>query len=53
MIDKVQGQRIGADINPYLIDALIAIRDSVDDLPKNNHDFTESDYKQLRKRIEE
>ena len=49
MIDKVQGQRIGADINPYLIDALIAIRDSVDDLPKNNHDFTESDYKQLRK----
>ena len=49
MIDKIQGQRIGADINPYLIDALIAIRDSVDDLPKNNHDFTESDYKQLRK----
>ena len=49
MIDKVQGQRIGADINPYLIDALIAIRDSVDDLPKNNHEFTESDYKQLRK----
>ena len=29
MIDKVQGKRIGADINPYLIDALIAIRDCV------------------------
>jgi len=36
MIDKVEGKRIGADINPYLIDALIAIRDCVMDLPKNN-----------------
>ena len=49
MIDKVQGKRIGADINPYLIDALIAIRDCVVDLPKNNKEFTEDDYKQLRK----
>lgn len=49
MIDKVQGKRIGADINPYLIDALIAIRDCVSDLPKNNKEFTEDDYKQLRK----
>lgn len=48
MIDKVQGKRIGADINPYLIDALIAIRDCVGDLPKNNKDFTEADYKALR-----
>jgi len=49
MIDKVQGKRIGADINPYLIDALIAIRDCVVDLPKNNKEFTEEDYKELRK----
>ena len=49
MIDKVQGKRIGADINPYLIDALIAIRDCICDLPKNNREFTEEDYKLLRK----
>ena len=48
-IDKVGGERIGADINPYLIDALIAIRDCVTDLPKNNNQFTEADYKVLRK----
>jgi DNA adenine methylase len=49
MIDKVRGKRIGADINHYLIDALIAIRDCVGDLPKNNNQFTEDDYKALRK----
>ena len=49
MIDKVDGKRIGADINHYLIDALIAIRDCVLDLPKNNKEFTEDDYTQLRK----
>lgn len=49
MIDKVKGKRIGADINPYLIDALIAIRDCVNDLPKDNKEFTEENYKELRK----
>lgn len=49
MIDKVNGNRIGADINPYLIDALIAIRDCVSNLPKNNKEFTESNYNDLRK----
>lgn len=49
MIDKVQGKRIGADINHYVIDALIAIRDCVTDLPKNNSEFTEDDYNQLKK----
>jgi DNA adenine methylase len=49
LIDKVYGKRIGADINHYLIDALITIRDCVLDLPKNNSEFTEEDYKQLRK----
>lgn len=48
MIDKVNGSRIGADLNPYLIDALIAIRDCVSELPKTNKDFNESDYKSLR-----
>lgn len=49
MIDKVDGDRIGADINPYVISALIAIRDNISDLPKNNTEFTEADYKLLRK----
>lgn len=49
MIDKVHGKRIGSDINHYLIDALISIRDCVLDLPQNNSQFTEDDYKQLRK----
>jgi len=49
MIDKVDGNRIGSDINNYLIEALISIRDCLSDLPKNNKEFTESDYKNLRK----
>jgi len=49
LIDNVQGKRIGADINLYVIDALITIRDYVSDLPKNNREFTEADYKALRK----
>ena len=49
MIDKVQGKRIGADINHYVIEALTAIRDCVCDLPKNNKEFTEADYKALRR----
>jgi len=49
MIDKVEGKRIGADVNPHLVDALIVIRDCISDLPKNNKDFTEADYKELRK----
>lgn len=48
MIDKVTGKRIGADINPYLIEALVDIRDSVAELPKTNQEFTEQDYKNLR-----
>lgn len=48
MLDGVTGKRIGADINPYLIAALIDIRDNVAELPKNNREFTEQDYKNLR-----
>lgn len=47
-IDKVSGERIGCDVNPYTIQALISIRDFVDELPKNNKEFTEEDYKKLR-----
>jgi DNA adenine methylase len=49
MIDKIDGDRIGSDINPYVISALISIRDNISDLPKNNTEFTEADYKLLRK----
>ena len=48
MIDKVNGNRIGCDSNPYVIEALISIRDKIDDLPKNKIEFTEDDYKNLR-----
>lgn len=49
VIERAGGNRIGADVDPYLIDALIAIRDCVTELPKTNKEFTEDDYRQLRK----
>ena len=48
MIDKVNGNRIGSDVNKYLIEALIAIKDDVHLLPKNNQEFTENDYNTLK-----
>lgn len=48
MIDKVDGDRIGADSNRYAIEALIAIRDNANNLPKDNETFTEEMYKTLR-----
>lgn len=48
IIDKVEGNRMGSDINPYVIAALRNIRDDVLELPKNNREFTEEDYQQLR-----
>lgn len=48
MIDKVDGKRIGADSDENTINALISIRDNIEELPKNNSEFTESDYKKLR-----
>jgi DNA adenine methylase len=48
IIDKVDGKRLGSDINKYVIDALISIRDYVEELPKTNLEFTEQDYKKLR-----
>lgn len=50
MIDKIVAkERIGADVNKYTIEALISIRDNVNELPKNNTEFTESDYMLLYK----
>ena len=48
MIDKVDGLRIGADFNKYVVEAMISIRDNITELPKNNLEFTEEQYKQLR-----
>ena len=48
IIDKVYGERIGYDIDEHAINALITIRDSVNSLSKNNAEFTELDYSNLR-----
>lgn len=49
MIDKVTGNRIGSDYNKWAISALNSIRDHLNELPNNNQEFTEEDYKALRK----
>jgi len=49
MIDKVDGLRLGADADRFVIDAMIDIRDNVHLLPKNNTEFTEEMYKNIRK----
>jgi len=48
LIDKVIGNRIGSDINEYLIEALKLIRDDVYSLPKSNKDINENDYKKIK-----
>ena len=48
IITEVDGLRIGADINPNAIQALISIRDHVFELPKTRKEFTELDYKKLK-----
>lgn len=48
MIYKVDGKRLGADINPYLIEALKFIRDTPDFTPDM---ITEDMYKQMQKDI--
>ena len=44
MIDKVDGWRIGADVNPYLIKALKLIRDNPELIPKSNTEYTKEMY---------
>lgn len=48
MIDKVDGNRLGADSNHFVIDALVMIRDNIESIPKSNNEFTEQDYKNCR-----
>jgi len=48
IIENVNGKRIGVDSNPFIIDALLSIRDNVFDLPKNKKDFTEYNYKKAK-----
>ena len=48
MIDKVQGKRIGADINGYLIEALILIRDTPWLIPDV---ITEEEYQIYKKKM--
>lgn len=45
LIDKVDGLRMGADINPYVIEALKFIRDTPEDFPDH---ISEKDYADMR-----
>jgi len=47
-LDKVTDNRVGCDSNLNVINAMIAIRDCICDLPQDNKQFTEEDYKNLR-----
>lgn len=52
MIDKLNHPlKFGYDFNPCAIDALKIIRDRVNDLPKNNSEFTETRYKEMLKGV--
>jgi DNA adenine methylase len=44
MIDKVEGNRIGADLNRHLISALELIKQYPELLPKNNSEYTQEMY---------
>ena len=49
MIDKVDGKRIGSDLNEYLIEALKLIRDKPTEIPEL---ITENDYQEARDKKE-
>lgn len=49
LIDKVEGFRIGADLNPYVIEALKLIRDNPESLPDH---VTEEYYQELKSKKE-
>jgi len=49
LVDKVPlKNRIAIDVDEYVIEALKAIRDFPEKLPKNNQEFTEEDYKEIK-----
>ena len=49
LIDKVEGFRIGADLNPYVIEALKLIRDNPESLPDH---VSEEMYQELKSKKE-
>lgn len=51
MIDKVDGWRIGSDVDSDCIDCLTIIRDKINTLPRCNNEFHESFYKDRCKTI--
>jgi len=49
LIDKVPlSNRVAVDKDEYLIEALKVIRDNPEKLPKDNKEFTEDDYKDIK-----
>lgn len=48
IIDKVDGKRIGADINLYLIKSLILVRDNPEKIPRNNNEYTEKMFNKAK-----
>jgi len=48
MIDKVDGKRIGSDVNEYLIKALKIIKNKPEILPKNKNETNEEIYKKVK-----
>lgn len=48
LIDKVSGPRLGSDADKFVISALVSIRDNIDELPRDNSEFSEEDYRELR-----
>tara|TARA_R110002111_G_scaffold26744_4_gene57625 strand:+ start:1808 stop:2530 length:723 start_codon:yes stop_codon:yes gene_type:complete len=48
MIDKVDGNRLGADISQHLIIALLMVRDEPELIPKNNKEYTKEMYIKAR-----
>jgi len=48
MIDKVDGNRIGADFNKYVVSALEMIANDLDSIPRNNTETNEEHYKIIK-----
>lgn len=49
LIDKVDGWRIGADFNEFIIRALIMVRDSPELIPRDNTEYTRAMYEAAKK----
>ncbi len=52
LIDNITGDRIGSDLNETVIQALSSIKYHLDQLPRNNQEFTEEDYKEARNNLD-